>query len=100
MITRGRRAEPRESVDACEEALAIARRHGDVDLEVFALSQLGRALVALGRADDGFARLDEAMVAVTAGETRNFFTVCDTWCNMLTACESAAVEFERLTQWC
>ena len=100
VITRGRRAaEPSESERACSEALEIARRHGDVDLEVFALSQLGRALVALGRADEGFARLDEAMVAVTAGEARSLFTVCDTCCNMLTTCESAA-ELERLTQWC
>ncbi len=100
VITRGRRAtEASESERACSEALEIARRHGDVDLEVFALSQLGRALVALGRADEGFARLDEAMVAVTAGEPRSMFTVCDTCCNMLTTCENAA-ELERLTQWC
>jgi ATP/maltotriose-dependent transcriptional regulator MalT len=99
VITRGRRAEDANAcATACTEALVIAREHGDIDLEVFALSQLGRALVTLGRAEEGFARLDEAMVAVTAGEPRSFFTVCDTCCNMLTTCESA-VEFERLTQW-
>jgi ATP/maltotriose-dependent transcriptional regulator MalT len=49
--------------------------------------------------DEGFARLDEAMVAVTAGEPRSFFAICDTCCNMLTTCEST-VEMERLTQWC
>ncbi len=100
IITRGRRAtDANECVRACTEALEIARRHADVDLEVFALSQLGRALVAIGRIEEGFTRLDEAMAAVTAGEPRSFFAVCDTCCNMLTTCESA-VEMERLTQWC
>jgi DNA-binding NarL/FixJ family response regulator len=100
IITRGRRAaDVNECARACMESLEIARRHGDVDLEVFALSQLGRSLVAIGRVDEGFARLDEAMVAVTAGEPRSFFAICDTCCNMLTTCEST-VEMERLTQWC
>jgi len=100
VITRGRRAtDASECVRACTEALEIARRHHDVDLEVFALSQLGRSLVAVGRVDEGFSRLDEAMVAVTAGEPRSYFAICDTCCNMLTTCEST-VEMERLTQWC
>ena len=100
LVSRGRRAEDVQvSVRACEEALAVARQFGDVDLEVLTLSQLGRSLVAMGRVDEGFARLDEAMAAVTAGEPRSFFTVCDTCCNMLTTCEGAS-EMERLTQWC
>ena len=100
LVSRGRRAEDvHVSVRACEEALAIARQFGDVDLEVLTLSQLGRSLVAMGRVDEGFARLDEAMAAVTAGEPHSFFTVCDTCCNMLTTCEGAS-EMEKLTQWC
>ncbi len=100
LFMRGRRASaPDEMERTCAEALAIARRHGDVDLEVLAMSQLGRALIALGRMDDGFSRLDESMAAVTTGEPRSMFTVCDTCCNMLTACAGAS-EIVRLTQWC
>jgi ATP/maltotriose-dependent transcriptional regulator MalT len=100
LFTRGRRAEdPAEAVRACTEALQIAKRHGDPNLEVVSLSQIGRALVAMGRTEEGFARLDEAMAAVTGGEAPNHSAVCETCCNMLTTCESAS-EMERLSQWC
>jgi ATP/maltotriose-dependent transcriptional regulator MalT len=100
LFSRGRRVnDPEEMATACSQVLEVARRTGDIDLEIVALSQFGRALVAQGRAVEGFARLDEAMAAVTAGEQRNFQTVCEACCNMLTTCEGA-VEMERLTQWC
>jgi ATP/maltotriose-dependent transcriptional regulator MalT len=100
ILIRGRRAEdPNLVLRACEDTLAMARELRDVDLEAFALSQLGRALVALGRADEGFARLDAAMAAVTAGELRSHVAVSETCCNMLVTCESAA-EMDRLIQWC
>jgi DNA-binding CsgD family transcriptional regulator len=100
LFARGRRVnDPEEMARICGEVLALARRIGDVDLEIVALSQVGRALVAQGRSTEGFARLDEAMAAVTAGEQRSFFTVCEACCNMLTTCEGAA-EMEKLAQWC
>src|SRR5580658_49832 len=100
IITRGRRAEdPNLALRASEDTLAMARELGDVDLEAFALSQLGRALVALGRAEEGFARLDAAMASVTAGELRSHAAVSETCCNMLVTCEGAA-EMDRLIQWC
>ena len=99
-FSRGRRLDdPTEMAATCGEALELARRLGDVDLEIVALSQVGRALVAQGRATEGFARLDEAMAAVNAGEQRSHFTVAEACCNMLTTCEGAA-EMERLAQWC
>jgi ATP/maltotriose-dependent transcriptional regulator MalT len=99
-FSRGRRLEdPTQMATTCGEALDLARRLGDVDLEIVALSQVGRALVAQGRATEGFARLDEAMAAVNAGEQRSHFTVAEACCNMLTTCEGAA-EMERLAQWC
>lgn len=69
------------------------------DLEVWALSQEGRALVTMGRVDEGMALLDEAVAAATAGEARNLLVVGDTCCNMLSACDRAA-DFDRATQWC
>ncbi|MES1173532.1 MAG: LuxR C-terminal-related transcriptional regulator [Myxococcales bacterium] len=100
LFTRGRRETDMELMaSACQEALALARRLGDVDLELVVLSQYGRALVAQGRSAEGFARLDESMAAVMAGEQRNFLTVSETCCNMLATCEGAA-EMERLAHWC
>lgn len=81
-----------------QEALAIARSHGDLDLEVWALSEQGRALVSLGDVDAGLAMLDEAVAAATAGG-RNLIIVGDACCNMLSACDRAA-DFERAVQWC
>jgi len=99
-FSRGRRIDdPTEMAAACSQALELARRLGDVDLEIVALSQVGRALVAQGRSTEGFARLDEAMAAVNAGEQRSHFTVAEACCNMLTTCEGAA-DMERLAQWC
>jgi ATP/maltotriose-dependent transcriptional regulator MalT len=82
-----------------QAAVEIARRHGDADLEVWALSEQGRALVALGRVDEGMAMLDEAVAAATAGEARDLFVVGHACCNMLSACDRAA-DFERAVQWC
>jgi len=85
-------------VGAAREALAIARRYGDLDLEVWALSEQGRGLVSLGDVDAGLAMLDEAVAAATAGG-RNLIIVGDTCCNMLSACDRAA-DFARAVQWC
>jgi ATP/maltotriose-dependent transcriptional regulator MalT len=82
-----------------EEAVAIARRHRDQDLEVWALSEHGRALVALGRVAEGMAMLDEAVAAATGGEARDLFVVGHACCNMLSACDRAA-DFQRAAQWC
>lgn len=81
------------------KAVEIARRYGDSDLEVWALSEEGRALVSLGRVDEGMAMLDEAVAAATAGEARDLFVVGNACCNMLSACDRAA-DFERAVQWC
>jgi DNA-binding CsgD family transcriptional regulator len=100
LFQRGRRADtPEQVAEACRAAIAIARERGDRDLEVVASSQLGRALVSLGRADEGFVLLDEAMALATGGEVRSFSAISDTCCNMLVTCEHAA-ELERLSEWC
>ncbi len=90
--------DPATTADHARAAVAIARPHGDGDLEVWALSEHGRALVAMGRVDEGMAMLDEAAAAATAGD-RNLFIVGHTCCNMLSACDRAA-DFERAAQSC
>ena len=82
-----------------QHALEIARQHGDPDLEVWALSEQGRATVAMGRVDEGMAMLDEAVAAATAGEAHSPLAVGNTCCNMLSACDRAS-DFQRAVQWC
>lgn len=81
------------------EALEVARAVEDRDLEIAAISQRGRVLIAAGQIETGFACLDEAMAAATSGEVRSIDTVGDTCCDMIGACERT-MEIERATQWC
>ncbi len=88
-----------EAVDLSERALARARRDQDLDLELTALSTLGRTLVLAGRAGPGMALVDEAMAGTLAGEYGRLDTVVATSCDMLVACDVAA-DLERATEWC
>ena len=80
-------------------ALEVARAHGDIDLELTTVSQLGLISVARGDTDLGFALIDEAMAAALAGEPASLATVVYTCCDMLNACELAS-DAERAAQWC
>jgi class 3 adenylate cyclase len=51
-----------------DRALELAARSGDRDLHGMSLHDKGHALCLLGRVSEGTALLDEAMVAVVAGE--------------------------------
>jgi DNA-binding CsgD family transcriptional regulator len=82
---------------AAERALAIAEAHGDGDLEARALCDRGLALVGQGRVRDGFACLDAALAAITAGEvTPMAVGLC--FCSMLTACDRAG-DVARAAEW-
>ena len=50
------------------EAAGIGERFGDADLVALARFDQGRLLATQGRIEEGLARLDEAMVAVSTGE--------------------------------
>ncbi len=69
------------------------------DLEVFAVSLLGRAEVSAGRRDEGMRLLEEAMAAASAGRVRNVHTLAEAYCNLIAACTSAG-DWERATEWC
>jgi ATP/maltotriose-dependent transcriptional regulator MalT len=91
--------DPAATARHARQAVEIARQHGDADLEVWALSEEGRALVSLGRVDEGMAMLDEAVTAATAGEAHDLLVVGNACCNMLSACDRAS-DFARAVQWC
>ena len=64
-----------EQIAHARRAMDIARANGADDLEVFALSLLGRAEVNAGHYEQGMALLEEAMAAATAGRVRNIHTL-------------------------
>jgi DNA-binding NarL/FixJ family response regulator len=88
-----------------ERAAEIGGRAGDADLVAFGLYLQGRALVWAGRVGEGLALLDEAMVAVVAGELSP--VVAGTvYCGMIEICREiselrrASEWTEALTAWC
>ena len=99
-VERARHADSaREQVEGAREALGVARECRDGDLEVFALSLLGRAVVSLGQREQGLRLLEEAMAAASAGRVRNVHTLAEAYCNLVEGC-AAAGEWERGAEWC
>lgn len=87
-----------ESSRLAAQALDVALRAGDTDLELRALAQLGLAEVALGAVAQGLAHLDEAMAAATSGEPASLETFADVCCTLMLACERAG-DADRPQQW-
>ena len=89
-------------VSALEESAAVALdlaiEFHDPDLEARALADGGLALISQGQLAKGFARLDEAMVPVSAGEIRNPMIGGTIFCALLTACERTG-ELRRAKEW-
>jgi len=92
------RPDPGEIHASAERALAVAAEFGDVGLHTRALADLGYALVSLGRLNAGFARLDEALAALTGGEVADPFVVSTTCCALLSACDRAG-DVDRAQEW-
>jgi ATP/maltotriose-dependent transcriptional regulator MalT len=91
--------------DAAAGAAEIGERFGDPDLIALAVQLQGLARIGQGRADEGLRLLDEAMVAVTAGEVSPHVTGI-VYCGVIAGCEEAfdvrrALEWTAaLTRWC
>ena len=88
-----------EQITEARRAMRIGRATGVVDLEVFALSLLGRAVVTSGRRAEGLKILEEAMAAASSGRVRDVHTLAEAYCNLIEGC-AAAGEWERGAQWC
>ena len=85
------------AIAAGAEAAAIGERFGDADLFALAAQDQGILLIKQGRVAEGLSLLDEAMVAVTAGELSpivNGFV----YCGVITGCQ-AAYEPRRAHEW-
>jgi DNA-binding NarL/FixJ family response regulator len=80
-------------------AMEIARDTGEHDLEVVALSLLGRAEVTAGRLEEGMGLLEEAMATAAAGRARNLHTIGEAYCNLVDACAEIG-DWDRAHEWC
>jgi DNA-binding CsgD family transcriptional regulator len=87
------------------DAAEIGERFGEADLLALAVHEQGHALVKQGQVEEGFGLLDEAMVAVTAGELSPIVTGL-IYCSVIEGCQEVyalrrAQEWAAaLTQWC
>jgi len=79
------------------EAAAIAERFGDAEGFALATHTQGQMLIKAGRVKEGLALLDEAMVAVTAGELSPIVTGL-TYCGVILACQDV-YEVRRAREW-
>jgi DNA-binding NarL/FixJ family response regulator len=80
-----------------DEAAAIAQRFGDADLFALAARDQGHALITNGEFEQGLRLLDEAMVAVTAGELSPIVAGI-VYCGVILACHDAH-EVSRAREW-
>jgi len=78
-------------------AAAIGERFGDADLVALAVHEQGNVLVKLGRVGEGLALLDEAMLAVTAGELSPIVTGL-IYCSVIDGCQGV-FELRRAQEW-
>ncbi|HEX3610113.1 MAG TPA: LuxR C-terminal-related transcriptional regulator [Sporichthyaceae bacterium] len=83
---------------AAELALSLAVEFADPVLEVRALAESGFALVIKGHLARGFARLDEAMAAVTSGEIDDLAAIGKCFCAMFSACDRSG-DLHRAQEW-
>jgi DNA-binding CsgD family transcriptional regulator len=79
------------------EAVKIGERFGEADLVTLARQGQGRALIRQGKIADGVALLDEAMIAVRAGDV-SAITAGSVYCSVITAC-GEIFDLRRAQEW-
>jgi DNA-binding NarL/FixJ family response regulator len=89
--------DPQGAADRAVDAIRIARASGDPELTAVAVHCHGMALIALGRAPEGLALLDEAMAGLVAGQVGPHFTGI-IYCNLIGTCLSM-YDIGRAGQW-
>jgi DNA-binding CsgD family transcriptional regulator len=82
---------------AAQIAAELGERFHDTDLLSLAVHTQGLALIRQGRLDEGLALLDEAMLAVAAGEVSPVVTGV-VYCGVIAGCEEA-YEVRRAREW-
>jgi ATP/maltotriose-dependent transcriptional regulator MalT len=89
--------DPDAAIALGTQTLALGERHGEPDLLALAAQDTGILLIMRGRVAEGLALLDEAMVAVTAGELSPIVNGL-VYCGVILGCR-AAHEPRRAQEW-
>jgi DNA-binding CsgD family transcriptional regulator/tetratricopeptide (TPR) repeat protein len=89
--------EEAKAYEAFGSAVKIGERFGDADLMALARQGQGRALIRKGEIVRGVSLLDEAMIAVTAGEVTPL-TAGGIYCSVLDAC-GEIFDLRRAQEW-
>jgi tetratricopeptide (TPR) repeat protein len=98
LVESERAVDPAPALEHAEQALAVARRSREPDLELAALGRAGLAEIALGRIEAGVTRFDEGMAASAAGEATDLRTLGDLYCAANLAAE-ITLDVGRFEQW-
>lgn len=85
------------AIAVAADAAAIGERFGDADVFALAAQSEGILLITQGRVAEGLGLLDEAMVAVTAGELSPMINGL-VYCGVIMGCQ-AAYEPRRAQEW-
>jgi class 3 adenylate cyclase len=85
------------AIELADQAVQIAVRTGDADLQATAQADLGTLKIATGATTDGFALMEEASVAAVNGELSPITTGV-TCCRMISACRDLT-DYRRATEW-
>jgi class 3 adenylate cyclase len=80
-----------------QEAAELARRVGDRDGEILALSGKGRARIKAGRVEEGLALLDEATASAVSGGLRPHATGL-VYCITISSCRDLG-DYRRAAEW-
>jgi DNA-binding NarL/FixJ family response regulator len=83
--------------DLAVRAEGVGERFGDLDLAWLARDDQARALLNLGRVEEGLRLVDEAMIATTSGELSPIVTGI-MYCNSLAFCQDA-LEVVHAREW-
>jgi len=86
-----------EALQLATRAADLGDRLGDHDLGTFARNLQGRTLIRQGEREAGLRLLDEAMLAVTAGELAPNITGI-IYCSAIESCQ-AVFELDRVREW-
>jgi ATP/maltotriose-dependent transcriptional regulator MalT len=89
--------DPGAALVTLDQATGIGRRCDEADLVALALTLHGRALLMENRVSDGLVLMDEAMVAVVAGELSPLVSGT-IYCAMIEGCQEI-YEFRRAREW-
>jgi hypothetical protein len=91
------RSDDERALGAAGVACGLGLRFGDADLTACARHLQGRALVRMGQIDEGLALLDEAMLAVVAGDLSPRMTGL-IYCSVLDSCQQVFA-LDRARAW-